>query len=127
MSLQSLWQRLAVAVVVVVAGIASAWAHHGWACTEDETFTLTGVIEDIYLGNPHARLDVRADDGVWQVDLAPLGPTARAGFVEGVANVGDEVTAIGNRSRDPNERRMKAARIIVNGNTYDVYPRRVGS
>ena len=40
-------------------------------------------------------------------------------------SVGDEVTAIGHRSRAENERRMKAVRIIVNGGTYDVYPTRV--
>ena len=31
---------------------------------------------------------------------------------------------IGNRSQDPNETRMKAVRVIVNGKTYDVYPDR---
>jgi hypothetical protein len=41
--------------------------------------------------------------------------------------VGDEVTAIGNRSSDPAEKRMKAVRIIVNGKTFDVYPDRVES
>ena len=40
-------------------------------------------------------------------------------------DAGDPVIAIGNRSKDPSERRMKAVRIIVNGNTYDVYPDRV--
>jgi hypothetical protein len=34
------------------------------------------------------------------------------------------VVAIGNRSQDHNEARMKAVRIIVNGQTYDVYPDR---
>ena len=58
------------------------------------------------------------------MELAPPGPTTQAGFVKGVANPGDEITAIGNRSQDPDEPRMKAVRIIVNGNTYDVYPSR---
>ena len=39
----------------------------------------------------------------------------------------DEVTAIGNRSQDENEKRMKAVRITVNGKTYDVYPDRAPS
>lgn len=115
----------AVALAGLVAG--SAAAHHGWSWTSDEDFTLTGTIADIYLGNPHAALKVEAADGLWDVDLAPPSATARAGFVEGAAKIGDEVTAYGHRSRDANERRMKAERIVVDGKTYDVYPSRVGS
>lgn len=101
---------------------APAVAHHGWAWTEDTPFTLTGVIEEIYVGNPHVTLKVRAEDGVWDVDLAPLARSVRAGFDENAAKVGDAVTLIGFRSRDHNERHMKAARVIVNEKTYDVYP-----
>lgn len=106
---------------------APAFAHHGWAWTEDEPFELTGTIEEIYIGNPHVTLKVRAEDGVWDVDLAPLSRTVAAGFDENAAEVGDAVTCVGFRSRDHAERRMKAARVIVNGNTYDVYPDRVPS
>lgn len=102
-----------------------ALAHHGWAWTEDEPFELTGEIEEIYIGNPHVTLEVRAEDGTWHVDLAPLARTVRAGFDEEAASIGDTVTCIGFRSRDPGERSMKAARVLVNGATYDVYPRRV--
>ena len=35
------------------------------------------------------------------------------------------MTAIGNRSQDETEKRMKAVRLIVKGKTYDVYPDRV--
>ncbi|HEX2257824.1 MAG TPA: DUF6152 family protein [Afifellaceae bacterium] len=112
----------AFAVSPLVAG--HAVAHHGWAWTDDEPFELTGTIEEIYLGNPHATLSIRAEDGVWDVDLAPPRRTAQSGFVEGVAEPGDDVTAYGYRSRDENERRMKAARIVIDGDTYDVYPER---
>jgi hypothetical protein len=103
---------------------APAFAHHGWSWTASGFFQLEGTIADIFIGNPHATLDVDVEGVVWRVELAPLGPTTAAGFVEGVAKVGDEVTAIGNRSADPNETRMKAVRVIVNGKTYDVYPDR---
>jgi hypothetical protein len=105
----------------------TAFAHHGWAWTEEETFELTGKIQEIFIGNPHAVLKVEAADGLWTVELAPPSRTRAAGFDENAAKVGDEVTAIGNRSRDHNEKRMKAVRIVVNGKTYDVYPDRVGS
>jgi hypothetical protein len=122
-------KNLIAGAAVLAAGLSlaaaiPALAHHGWSWTESGFFQVEGVITDIFIGNPHATLDVDVEGTVWRVELAPLGPTTAAGFVEGVAQVGDEVTAIGNRSADPNETRMKAVRIIVNGNTYDVYPDR---
>ena len=99
-------------------------AHHGWAWTEDEESRLSGTIEEIQLGNPHAGVALRNEQGVWAVDLAPPSSTERAGFVKGVAAVGDEATVTGHRSRDKNERRFKAETITVKGKTYDVYPNR---
>lgn len=113
----------ALAMTVFTAG--AALAHHGWAWTEDTPFELTGVIEKVYVGNPHVTLEVRTEEGLWHVDLAPLSRSLRAGFNEEAAAVGDEVTCVGFRSRDPAELSMKAARVIVNGQTYDVYPNRV--
>ncbi len=104
---------------------APAAAHHGWSWTKDGFFELKGRIAKIYLGNPHATLDVDVEGAVWRVELAPPERTANAGFTEASAKVGDEVTAIGNRSQDDAELRMKAVRLIVGGKTYDVYPARV--
>jgi hypothetical protein len=100
-------------------------AHHGWAWTEDGFFELEGVITAIYIGNPHATIDVDVEGEIWRVELAPPGRTIAAGFTEGAARKGDEVKAIGNRSRDETEKRMKAVRIMVKGKTYDVYPYRL--
>lgn len=121
-------RRAAVGIALaVLLGGGPAAAHHGWSWTESGFFELTGTIEDIYIGNPHATLDVAVDGTVWKVELAPPSRTVSAGFTEDAAAVGDEVTAIGNRSREETERRMKAVRLIVNGETYDVYPNRVPS
>ena len=67
-------------------------------------------------------LDVDVNGETWRVELAPPSRTIAAGFTEDTAKKGDEVTAIGHRSRDPNERRMKAVRLVIGGKTYDVYP-----
>jgi hypothetical protein len=117
------------AAAVIAAGLTGALAlpaaaHHGWAWTESGFFQLEGIISAVYFGNPHATIDVDVEGTIWRVELAPPGPTTAAGFVEGVAKVGDEVTAIGNRSADPNETRMKAVRIVIGDKTYDVYPDR---
>jgi hypothetical protein len=113
----------AAALLALFAG--PALAHHGWSWTEDEYIELTGTVRDVYIGNPHATLDVEVDGEVWTVDLAPPRATTNAGFVEGITEPGDEVTVIGNRSHDASERSMKAVRVIVGGQTYDVYPNRV--
>ncbi|MEX0405720.1 DUF6152 family protein [Aquibium sp. LZ166] len=105
----------------------NAAAHHGWSWTDDGFFELKGTISGIYIGNPHATLDVDVEGETWRVELAPPSRTIAAGFTEDVAAVGDEITAIGNRSRESTERRMKAVRIVVRDETYDVYPYRVPS
>jgi hypothetical protein len=105
----------------------AAYAHHGWAWTDEEKFELAGKIQEIFIGNPHAVLKVEAEDGVWTVELAPPSRTRAAGFDESVAKVGDQVTAVGNRSSDHAEKRMKAVQIVVNGKTYDIYPDRIGT
>ena len=114
---------LALALAVALPG--AALAHHGWAWTEDGFFELTGIITAVHVGNPHATLDVDVEGEIWRVELAPPGPTMAAGFTEDVAKPGDEVLAIGNRSQDETEKRMKAVRIVIKGVTYDVYPTRV--
>ena len=107
MLVPTLNRRVLIAGVAILAATSAA-AHHGWSWTVEEQSELTGTIQEIFLGNPHAVLKVEAEDGLWTVELAPPGRTRAAGFDENAAKVGDEVTAIGNRSADPNEKRMKA-------------------
>ncbi|MER8976864.1 MULTISPECIES: DUF6152 family protein [unclassified Mesorhizobium] len=118
-------RSITLAAAVILVAVSAAYAHHGWSWTQDGFFELKGKITAIYIGNPHATLDVDAEGEVWRVEMAPPSRTIAAGFTEEVAKVGDEVTAIGHRSRDESEKRMKAVRIIVGGKTYDVYPERV--
>ena len=118
-------RSVGLAAAAILAAGTAAFAHHGWSWTQDGFFELKGTITAIYIGNPHATLDVDAEGEAWRVEMAPPSRTIAAGFTEQVAKVGDEVTAIGNRSVDQAEKRMKAVRIIVGGKTYDVYPDRV--
>lgn len=115
------------AAAFLALGQMAAFAHHGWSWTEDGFFQLRGKIVALTYANPHPTMDVDAEGEVWRVELATPSATRRAGFLEDTAKVGDEVTAIGNRSQDEAEKRMKAVRVIVGGKTYDVYPGRVPS
>jgi hypothetical protein len=125
MTLHLISRRAALALLVAAGFAGTAAAHHGWSWTDDATFTLTGTIEEVFIGNPHAALMVRAEDGVWRVDLAPPSQTVRAGFTDAVAKRGDAVTVIGHRSSDRNARHMKGVRVQLGGRNYDVYPDRV--
>ncbi|ORE94830.1 DUF6152 family protein [Aurantimonas sp. 22II-16-19i] len=114
-------------ILMALAVPAGALAHHGWGWTADEESRLEGEITAISLGNPHAHLEVEAEDGTWEVDLAPPYATQRAGFVEGVAKAGDRASFTGHRSRTDGEKLFKAETITVGGKTYDVYPNRTKS
>ena len=120
-------RRVLLALSAAMLFSSTAFAHHGWAWTDEERFELSGKIQEVFIGNPHAVLTVEAEDGVWTVELAPPSRTRAAGFDENAAKVGDQVTAIGNRSSDHNEKRMKAVQLVVNGKTFDIYPDRIGS
>ncbi len=119
--------KRALAAVLLSATVATgAAAHHGWSWAEADQIELRGTIKQISMGGPHPTLDVATvDDGVWRVELGNPRQTERAGFVEGVAKPGDQVTALGNRSQDRTEKRMKAVRITVGEKRYDIYPERI--
>ncbi|MDK1488858.1 DUF6152 family protein [Sinorhizobium sp. 7-81] len=106
--------------------VTGAYAHHGWSWAEADQIELSGTIREISMAPPHPTLDVETEnDGVWRVELANPRQTERSGFVEGVAKVGDPVVALGNRSLDRSEKRMKAVRITVAGKAYALYPERI--
>ena len=83
-----------------------------------------GVIRGVRLGNPHGELDVEAADGLWTAEIGQPYRNERAGLTEGLLALGTEVTLEGHRSRDPDERLMKAERVIIAGKLYDLYPDR---
>lgn len=118
--------RAALAGMILAATAAvPALAHHGWAWAEEEFSELTGTVRSVFVGNPHARLELEVDGEVWTVELAPPAATERAGFSEDAVATGEEATVVGHRSRDSDERVFKAVRVVVGDETYDVYPRRL--
>ena len=122
--------RLSIARILAGTTIAAslagtAVAHHGWSWAEADQIDLKGTIQSISFSPPHPTLEIRAEDGVWRVELGNPNQTQRSGFVEGQAKIGDQITATGNRSEDRTEKRMKAVRIVVSGKTFDIYPERI--
>jgi len=127
--------RTALLSVTVMAGLAlsvlSVDAHHSFAAAFDETkpVSVTGVVTEIRLENPHSWFYVEVTDGAGKV--AKWGfegntPTSliRAGYKRDAVKVGDKVTIKGSHARDASAN-MGAAREIVlaDGRTFIVGPK----
>lgn len=105
---------------------AAARAHHGWSWAEDAQSELSGTVQQVQVAPPHPWLDVKTAQGVvWRVDLGNPTQTERSGFTQNSAQLGDNVTVIGNRDKDQTRQRMKAVQITVQGKPYVMYPERL--
>lgn len=108
--------------MLAVAG--AALAHHGWGWATDEEFELTGTITKVRLGNPHGQVWVDVDGAEWEVEVGQPWRNQRAGLTEELLAEGVTMTAHGHRSARQDERLMKAERVVIDGQDYDLYPDR---
>lgn len=116
--------RLCAAAFAAAALASPSAAHHGWAGYLDSDFALTGVVESANLGGPHGSMRVRAQNGVWDVILAPPTRNRRAGLTVDAVRPGTRVTARGHRHRNPQQLEMKTERLVVGNRTFNLYPDR---
>lgn len=101
-----------------------ALAHHGWRWTDDGEFELSGIVTAAELGNPHGLLTVDAAGEIWTVEVGQPWRNEQAGLTDAMLEPGVEIVARGHRSANPEERVMKAERLILDGVTHDLYPDR---
>ena len=89
------------------------------------------MIKSAKLGNPHGLLKVNAKkdgkDEEWTVEVGQPWRNERAGLKDSMLVKGVELTIQGNRAKDPKLKVVKAARVIINGKIYDLYPERSSS
>jgi hypothetical protein len=112
--------------LVLLASLAAipAFAHHGWGWTDSGEFSLTGTVTSAELGNPHGVLTVEVDGEVWTVEVGQPWRNAQAGLTDEMLAPGAKLTAEGHRSTDPAQLRMKAERLVIDGQSYNLYPDR---
>jgi hypothetical protein len=111
--------------LALACAVAPLGAHHGWGGNGNEQFELTGtVVGPVSLAGPHATMQIKVKEQVWDITLAPPARTARAGLKEGIIPVGATVTVSGHRNRDAKRFEMKTERVTWNGRTFNVYPDR---
>jgi len=120
---------LAIAGVVLMA--MPVWAHHSFAAAFDENkpVSVTGVMTEIRLENPHSwfYVDVTDQSGkVTRWGFEGNTPTSliRAGYKRDAVKVGDKVTIKGSHARDASAN-MGAAREIIlqDGKSFVVGPK----
>ena len=93
------------AFFALVAGSASAAAHHTWVVEydRDDVVILEGTVSEINLTSPHSRIffEVDGPDGVqvWAGESWPLPALYRRGLTVNNLKVGDRVRVTGERAR----------------------------
>ena len=101
-------------------------AHHSFAThyDYDKEITVTGVVTDIRLANPHSffEVDVMVEGGrieTWEIEGNSMPLLARAGITADTFHLGETVTFTGMLSRDP-ERTLMFGMLAEkpNGETY---------
>lgn len=126
--MERFFERRGVLVLfALVAGLVlaqGAWAHHGWGWATDEQFELTGTIIEVRLGNPHGEVTLDVDGERWVVEVGQPWRNERAGLTAELLGVGQVITAHGHRSAREGERLMKAERVVIDGESYALYPDR---
>jgi hypothetical protein len=120
---------LPIAGVLVVSS--GAGAHHSFSAAFDENkpVSVTGVMTEIRIENPHSWFFLNVTDETGKVTrwgFEGNTPTSlmRAGYKRDAVKVGDKVTIKGSRARDPNATMGAAREIIVqDGRSFIVGPR----
>jgi hypothetical protein len=112
------------AVLAAFLAASAAQAHHGWAWATDEEFEITGVIQSVRLGNPHGEVTISVGGEDWVVEVGQPWRNDRVGLTKEMLNQGREITVHGHRSAREGERLVKAERVVIDGQDYDLYPGR---
>lgn len=123
-SRRGLLRSLSLAAVLSVLSASQVLAHHGWRWAEDGEFVIRGYIVSAQLGNPHGLVTLDVNGEEWTIEVGQPWRNERAGLTDDMFARGADMTARGHRSKDANDRRVKAARIVFDGKTYDLYPDR---
>ncbi len=94
-------------VGLLLACASPADTHHSFVMLFDpsQRVTVTGVVTEFQFIAPHAYIRIDATDAngavvAWELETTSPGQLIRAGLTPDVLNVGDEISATGNPTRD---------------------------
>lgn len=112
------------ALVVAALAMQGALAHHGWGWATGEEFEITGTITGVKLGNPHGEVTLDVAGERWVIEVGQPWRNERAGLSAELLKEGRSITVHGHRSAREGERLVKAERVVIDGESYDLYPNR---
>lgn len=112
------------ALVVGTFSMQGALAHHGWGWATGEEFEVTGTITEVRLGNPHGEVTLDVAGERWVIEVGQPWRNERAGLTADLLSQGRSITVHGHRSAREGERLVKAERVVIDGESYDLYPNR---
>lgn len=118
------YRRFAAAALLSLLPLAPAASHHGWAWASNEEFRLAGVARQVRNGNPHGTMILGTPQGNWTVEIGQPWRMERAGLSDAILKAGTTLVVHGHRSARPNQRLMKAERIVIASKSYNLYPDR---
>ena len=109
-------------LLLVIAGIlisgATAYAHHSFASTYDETkkIQVEGKLVQFLFRNPHSFVHVMAPDenGVmqrWAIEWGGAGQLGGQGVTRQTLKPGDNVLITGNPGRNPEDHRVRMVKL----------------
>jgi hypothetical protein len=93
--------------LLLAAGAARAWAHHGFAAEFDQTrpLKLKGTVTKWEVTNPHSwiHIDVKGEDGkvvTWMIEGGSPNNLYRLGFTKDSIPAGSEIVVDGYQAKD---------------------------
>lgn len=114
-----MYQKIAIAVVLLAAPVA-VLAHHGWGSFDaSKRITVEGPVQTSEYSNPHVTVRVKAPDRLWIVILAPVSRMQSRGAAKELVGVGKTIKAEGYPSKSRKDE-MRADRITVDGKSFEM-------
>jgi hypothetical protein len=112
--------RAAACILVTVASVGAASAHHGWGSYDaTKVFTINAPVETLTWADPHTHITVKYQGNVWEATLAPLFRMQARGLTQEMLKPGTIVAVDGYPSTQK-EHEMRAERITVAGKAVEL-------
>jgi hypothetical protein len=113
-------RRSMLSLLALAALPSAALAHHGWGSYDaDNPKTLTAVIEEVSISNPHGLMTLTVEGGMWEITLAPPSRMNARGATAEIVRTGVEVTAFGYPRKD-GTKEIRAEWIEIGGQRFQL-------
>jgi hypothetical protein len=97
-----------------------AAAHHGWGSYDAANpMTVTAVIEEVSIANPHGMMMLTVEGGMWEITLAPPSRMNARGATGEIVTKGAEVTIYGYPKKD-GTKEIRAEWIEIGGTRFEL-------